>query len=325
MTNRGRDADLATELRVGIDTGQLRLWFQPIVATGTGQPVGVESLVRWQHPARGLLGPAEFMEVAETTGLVIPLGQWVLEEACRVAVDLAGRADGALTVGVNLSGRQLSDLAFVDQVRSTLHAQGCPAGHVVFEVTETAQARDLATVIDALRQLQDLGAGVALDDFGTGYSSLIYLKHVSADDLKIDRSFIQGLGTDRIDTAIVTSLIRLAHELNVRCVAKGVETVEQLELLDSLGCNFAQGYLFSRPLDERALGAWLDQRVHLGELAVPEGDSYRPAVGTIVTMNKAGASRQTIAAALNADGSRTVRGVRWSVRSVGQVLGDAVE
>lgn len=311
---------LAEELRVGVAAHQLRLLYQPIIDLSTGQAASVEALVRWQHPERGLLGPEEFIDVAERTGLVLPLGAWVLEEACHLAASLQRSRDTLLTVSVNLSGRQLSDRGLVGTVRGALARHGCRADRLVFEVTETALVTDMGTAIESLRELQELGAGVAIDDFGTGYSSLLYLRYLSANDLKIDRSFISGLGRDSYDTAIVASLITLAHNLNVRCVAEGVETVAQHELLRQLGCDFAQGYLFGRPVPAEALTTWL------GEQATPATPSLAPATrlspekARIVAMHENGASSHTIAAALNADGRRTSRGLRWSTKSVALTL-----
>ncbi len=249
------------ELRRGIAANQLRLHYQPIMNLATGRPVGVEALIRWQHPVRGLLGPLEFVELAEHTDLILPLGAWVLHEACRVAVRLQNRSAGPFTVAVNLSARQLSDRGLVPTVRAALDAHGCTADRLVFEVTETAPVTDMAAAVDSMRELRELGAGVAIDDFGTGYAPLLYLKQLSANDLKIDRSFVDGLGGGSYDTAMVASIISLAHSLNVRCVAEGVETVEQLQLLKQLGCDFAQGYLFSRPVNEQTLNAWLDRAI----------------------------------------------------------------
>lgn len=189
-------AIVAEELRHGISAHELRLHYQTIMSLVSCEPVGVEALVRWQHPVRGLLAPAHFMDIAEDTGLVFPLGAWVLHEACRMAVALQDRTGPALTVAVNLSGRQLSDPGLLETVRAALEAQGCDANRLVFEITETALVTDMAVAVASLRELRRLGAGVALDDFGTGYASLLYLKQLAADDLKIDRSFVSGLGQD---------------------------------------------------------------------------------------------------------------------------------
>ncbi|MBW3638872.1 MAG: EAL domain-containing protein, partial [Actinobacteria bacterium] len=213
-------------------------------------------------------------------------------------------------------GRQLSDPGLVATVRAALQAHGCAAGRLVFEVTETALVTDMSTAIESMQQLQTLGAGVAIDDFGTGYSTLLYLKHLSANDLKIDRSFVRGLGVDSYDTAMVASLISLAHNLGVRCVAEGVETIEQFTLLEQLGCDFAQGYLFSRPVDAAALEAWLDRHV---TTAAPPSQADAPCISPparILALLEQGAGPHTLAAVLNSDGHRTADGVRWSARSV---------
>jgi EAL domain-containing protein (putative c-di-GMP-specific phosphodiesterase class I) len=315
---------IADELRRGIATDELQLHYQPIMHLASGQAVGVEALVRWQHPVRGLLAPQAFIDLAEQTELILPLGAWVLHEACRMAVSLQDRPGAPMTVAVNLSGRQLSDRALVRTVTAALQAAGCSADRLVFEVTETALVTDMAAAADSLRELQALGAGVAIDDFGTGYAPLTYLKQLAADDLKIDRSFVRGLGTDSYDTAIVTSLISLAHNLNVRCVAEGVETLEQLTLLQQLGCDFAQGFLFSRPIDATSLGIWLDLRLTTDLPGLPPTPPETSQVPRILAMHQNGASVHTIAAALNAEGSHTVRGRRWSANSVTQTMGEAL-
>ncbi len=338
------------ELRYGIGADQLRLLYQPIMSLVSGQPVGVEALVRWQHPERGLLAPVDFIDVAEDTGLVLSLGGWVLHEACRMAVSLQGCSGTPLTVAVNLSGRQLSDRGLVATVQAALAAHGCGADRLVFEVTETALVTDMAAAVDSLRELQRLGAGVALDDFGTGYAPLLYLKQLGADDLKIDRSFVSGLGKDVYDTAIVASLISLAHDLDVRCVAEGVETLEQLQ---QLGCDFAQGYLFCRPTDAVSLQVWLDRRMverHGADIAqgyffgrraglealpaptadrstadgshgrISQSDRSAKAAAVAAAMFTAGASTATVAAALNAGGTTAPSGRRWHATSVKRLL-----
>jgi diguanylate cyclase len=313
---------LAEDLRRGIAAHELRLHYQPIIALASGQAVGVEALVRWQHPVRALLVPQAFIDLAEQTELILPLGAWVLHEACRMAVFLQDRPGVLMTVAVNLSGRQLSDRGLVGTVRAALQAAGCSADRLVFEVTETALVTDMAAAVDSLRELQALGAGVAIDDFGTGYAPLTYLKQLAADDLKIDRSFVRGLRSNSYDTAIVASLISLAHNLNVRCVAEGVETVEQLTLLQQLGCDFAQGFLFSGPVDAMSLGGWLDRHLTAGAPDLPPAPpaSQEP---RILAMHQKGASVYTIAASLNAEGGHTVRGRRWTAKSVTQTLLDA--
>lgn len=311
---------LADELRQGIASDQLRLHYQPIMELATGRVTGVEALVRWQHPVRGLLLPQAFIGLAEHTELIRPLGAWVLNEACRMAVAMQERPYAPMTVAVNLSGRQLSDRGLLGIVQDALQAAGCSADRLVFEVTETALVTDMAAAVDSLREMQALGAGVAIDDFGTGYAPLTYLKRLAADDLKIDRSFVQGLGSDSCDTAIVASLISLAHNLNVRCIAEGVETVEQLARLQELGCDFAQGFLFSRPLDPASLDGWLDRNLPAAAPDLPPAPPGMTQQSRIREMHQDGVSVHTIAAALNAEGSRTGRGRRWTATSVTRAL-----
>jgi EAL domain-containing protein (putative c-di-GMP-specific phosphodiesterase class I) len=321
-----READaggVVGQLRRGIEDGELRLHYQPIVELTAARPIASEALVRWQHPHRGLVGPAEFIDVAERSGLVVPLGDWVLREACRTAAAWGADEEDderPVRVTVNLSARQLSDGSLVDSLRASLDETGCPAERLVFEVTETAVMSDLSTAVRTLTALKDLGVGLAIDDFGTGYSSLLYLKHFPVDSIKIDRSFVAGLGREADDSAIVAATISLAHSVDVRCVAEGVETVEHLDLLRAMGCDYAQGFLFSRPLELADLRDWFD--AHL----VPRGPSPRPAhsspaIATVVTeMLASGASLHTIAAALNARGSRTDKGTRWSSRSIAHLV-----
>ena len=223
----------------------------------TGRPIGVEALVRWQHPDHGLLSPGHFIRVADNYGLAVPLGTWVINQACRMAV-LLERRGTPLTVAVNVSGTQLSDDRLVATVENALEAYGCTADRLVFEVTETALVTDMSSAVRSLNKLQQLGAEVSLDDFGTGYAPFMYLKQFSANHLKIDKSFIDGLCGSVCDQAIVGSLITLAHELGMRCVAEGIEKPDQLALLRRMGCDVGQGYHFRRPTDGASFVAWLD-------------------------------------------------------------------
>jgi diguanylate cyclase len=248
------------ELRRGINEGALRVHYQPRVDLRTGRTIGVEALVRWQHPTRGLLPPSEFITMAEESGLVRPLGAWVLGETLRQADTWRreGRRGAGLEFAVNLSARQLSDPDLVAMVEGALRLRNIEPSHLLLEITETALMADPNGALVSLTALKKLGVGLAVDDFGTGYSSLTYLKKFPIDELKIDRSFINGLGSDSGDSAIVGSCIDLAHAVGIRAVAEGVETSGQVQTLKAMGCDLAQGYHFARPLPAPDLREWLD-------------------------------------------------------------------
>ena len=249
---------LLGDLRRGVGAGELRLHYQPRVQVSTGVLAGVEALVRWQHPTRGLLPPSDFIEVAEESGLIRTLGAWILDEAVAQAVRWQREAPDAAPVemAVNLSARQLADPALVDAVVAALARHRLDPSLLVLEITETALMGDPEAALATLSALRALGVGLAVDDFGTGYSSLTYLKRFPIDELKIDRSFVAGLGTDPGDSAIVASCIQLARALGLRAVAEGVETETQRLALVDLGCDLAQGYHYARPLTPDALRAW---------------------------------------------------------------------
>jgi diguanylate cyclase (GGDEF)-like protein len=236
----------ATEaaLRHGIEAGELIVHFQPELSVDTTEIVGVEALVRWDRPGVGIVSPAEFIPIAEETGLIVPLGAWVLRQACREARTFD---DGHVVVRVNVSARQLTDPGLADVVAEALADSGLPAERLCLEVTESVVMEDAERSIAALEALRALGISVALDDFGTGYSSLSYLRRLPIDGLKIDRSFIRGLGHEAEDDSIVASVIELARALNVDVTAEGVETPEQHARLRAGGCDTMQGFLFARP------------------------------------------------------------------------------
>ncbi|MCU1588982.1 MAG: diguanylate cyclase [Frankiales bacterium] len=314
------DLPLTDGLLAGIATGQLRLHYQPMVSLVTGAVVGVEALVRWQHPEHGLLAADAFIDAAELSGVVVPLGEWVVNEACRAAVRLRSRDADAPFVAVNLSARQLSDRSIADTVRDALDRHGCKGQWLAIEITETAEVKVMAAAVASLTELKHLGIRLAIDDFGTGYSTLQYLTTLPADVLKLDRSFIAALGREPGDTALVASVISLARNVGVECVAEGIETVAQLKVLQQLGCQFGQGYYFSRPIDETALIEWLDKRVPVGSRPGRPHPIRSPETARILAMCQSGTSAHTVAAALNAGNSRTTRGRRWSASAVEGVV-----
>ncbi len=256
---------LLGELRAGITAGELRLHYQPQVELRTAEFTGVEALVRWQHPTRGLLPPSEFIDVAEESGLIRELGTWVMQEAVAQAArwNRDGVTNSRPQMAVNLSTRQLAQPDIVALVQSALSDHGLDAAQLILEITETALVKDPAAALSTLTQLKALGVKIAIDDFGTGYGSLTYLQQFPIDELKIDRSFVTGLGTDDDGeaSAIVAACVQLAHAVGIHAVAEGVETEAHRQALIDLGCELAQGYLFSRPLTAPALVEWLtDQK-----------------------------------------------------------------
>ncbi len=239
---------LEIDLRKSVDRRELLLHYQPIVDLGTGRMVGMESLIRWKHPQRGLVPPGQFIPLAEETGMIVPIGRWVLEEACRQTREWQLIGMPQVRVSVNISVIQFQQPDFVDSVREALDRSGLPAEMLCLEITENIAMTNVQTVIRTINELRELGVALSIDDFGTGYSSLSYLKRFRVHTLKIDRSFIQEVTTDEESAAIVTALIAMSKRLNIRSLAEGVETREQVEFLIEHGCNEIQGFWFSKPL-----------------------------------------------------------------------------
>jgi diguanylate cyclase (GGDEF)-like protein len=242
--------DTEIELRQSIVDGDLLVYYQPIVTLSDGRVVGHEALVRWAHPTRGLVFPDVFIPVAEETGLIVPLGAWVLREACRQAKRFQAfdPSYAKLTMSVNLSGAQLAQADLTELVASAVQDAGIRPEHLQLEMTESVLMSDAAATITVLTTLKSLGVRLGIDDFGTGYSSLAYLRRFPVDVIKIDRTFVNGLGKDLEDSAVVAAVISLADTLGLTTVAEGVETALQRDCLLSLGCVRAQGYLFARPV-----------------------------------------------------------------------------
>jgi len=240
------------EIRRALDNNEFVLFYQPKVALADKRIVGVESLIRWDHPERGILGPDEFIEVAEETGTIIDIGSWVIEEACRACRTLSEQVGRQIQVAINISPRQFRDPNLVATMRRSLREARLDPKHIEVEITETMLMQDVAAAQDTVERLSDLGVSLAIDDFGTGYSSLNYLKRFPINTVKVDRSFVMGLPSNADDMAITRAVIAMAHQLKMEVVAEGVETPEQLDFLASQACEYAQGWLFAKalPLDE---------------------------------------------------------------------------
>jgi diguanylate cyclase (GGDEF)-like protein len=246
-------ATLEKELRQGIAEEQFELYYQPQVGAA-GEFTGVEALVRWAHPRRGLVEPGEFIGVAEETGLILPLGNWILRTACRqMAAWAAQPATATFKVAINVSARQFQQPEFVEQVVGALRDSGADPRRLTLELTESLLVHDVENVIEKMAALKTVGVNFALDDFGTGYSSLFYLKRLPLDQLKIDRSFVRDMLTDSDDAAIARMIVALGQTLGLEVIAEGIETIEQRDFLTGTGCHRYQGYLFSRPLPLAAI------------------------------------------------------------------------
>ncbi|MDQ1522021.1 MAG: hypothetical protein QOI55_3094, partial [Actinomycetota bacterium] len=242
-----RHLEMESDLHRALERGELRLVYQPAYELETDRIVGVEALVRWDHPKRGLVLPGEFIGVAEETGLIMDIGQWTIVEACRQARQWRDDGSSPRTLWVNLSARQLASADLPMIVRDALERHDLPPGAIGLELTESALIEEAEAAGSMLRELEALGVRLAIDDFGTGYSSLLYLQRYHVDVLKVDRSFVSGLGTNDDDTAITSAVINLGHNLGMEVSAEGVETPTQLNRLRELGCDTACGYYLERP------------------------------------------------------------------------------
>ena len=247
-----------SELRLAIERDEFVLHYQPQVDLGSGRIIGMEALIRWQHPQRGLVSPSEFIAIAEETGLIVPIGAWVLRRACQQNRQWQRDGFAPLRIAVNVSARQFAQIDLAATVAAVLLNAGLAPENLEIELTESLIMSDVGQAIVALRAIRALGVRIAVDDFGTGYSSLAYLKRLPIDVLKIDRAFVADIGAgDGDDAAIVTSIITLAHALKLKVIAEGVETGEQHDFLRRHGCDEMQGYYFSKPVDADAFAALL--------------------------------------------------------------------
>jgi diguanylate cyclase (GGDEF)-like protein len=317
------------ELVTAVEQEQFRLHYQPIVVPRIGGVHAVEALLRWEHPEHGLVEPQDFIHIAEATGLIIPIGEWVLREACRQGRQLHD-AGHHLGVSVNLSAKQLDDPTMLHHLHDALSRSAFPPTSLTIEVTETSMIDDTESALAAFQGIKELGVRLVVDDFGTGYSSLAYLRRYPVDGIKIDRSFVRDVVDNDDDRAIVASIVDLARDLDLWTVAEGVETQEQLACLMHMGCEFIQGYLFSRPVPA-------DQLADLARALAgptrpiprPRADPNRADVvddvapdlhARMLQLAADGCSVHTVAAMLNSEGLRTPRGLRWHPRSVARSL-----
>jgi diguanylate cyclase (GGDEF)-like protein len=313
-----------SELRHAASNGELLLHYQPIVDLVSAETRGYEALLRWEHPTEGCLNAGQFIGLAESSGLVKELTLPLFERACRAAAHLAAQPGPHPFIAFNLSATQLADPRLVHHLQEAIDQAGIHRSQITIEITETALLTDIEQALPMLHQLRDSGVSVALDDFGTGYSSLVHLKQLPVDKVKIDRAFIAGMARNNDDFAIVASVVHLATTLGLTCVAEGVESFEQVKLLQSLECQMAQGFLWSPavPVDELPVKG---HQLSLGGLSRPSETLPvdRLAQDRILRLHQSGASLHTIASALNNSGERTARGVRWQPRSVAQVIARA--
>jgi EAL domain-containing protein (putative c-di-GMP-specific phosphodiesterase class I) len=271
---------LVTDLHRAVERRELIPHFQPVVDLATGRTVAVEALVRWQHPEHGLLEPSDFLPIAEGSGIMAELGRHILEESCRTVARWNAELslDAPLSVSVNLAAQQLVAPGFDADVRAVVEDTGIDPWLLWLEITESALMTDVRATERTLSALRDLGLHLSVDDFGTGYSSLTYLKRFPVESLKIDRSFVAGLGADAEDTTIVELLVELAHRLGISVVAEGIETAEQARLLSAMGCDYGQGYRFGRPMPAASVAQQL-RRERQPAAALPSKATGSPGFG----------------------------------------------
>jgi diguanylate cyclase (GGDEF)-like protein len=252
-----RRVALEDDLRNALDESQFLVHYQPQFDLTRGRIIGAEALLRWQHPKLGLVPPSHFLPIAEETGLIVPIGDWILRVACDQNAQWSRSGHRGLRVAVNVSSQQFLEAGFADVVRKALEESGLAPPSLELEITESSLLSDVEITVNTLGHLKDMGVRLAIDDFGTGYSSLAYLKRLPIDVLKIDQSFVRTLTTDPADATITEAIVRLASGLNLSTIAEGVETLEQLLLLGSYGCNRMQGFLFGKPVPAEMFVRWL--------------------------------------------------------------------
>ena len=254
--NAAQRLTLESALHHAIENQQLQLYYQPQVDLSSGEIVGAEALLRWQHPEWGFVSPGKFIPIAEETGLIIPLGEWVLQTACTQAKTWLHQ-NGLQTVSVNLSARQFNQTNLTQKLVKLLTETGLEPSCLELEVTETMLMQDKQSALLILNHLRKIGVQISIDDFGTGYSSLSYLQHFPFDRLKIDQSFVRNIVSNKNNMAIITAVISMAHDLKLQVTGEGVETTEELAFLRQQNCDVIQGYLFSKPIPPAEFGILL--------------------------------------------------------------------
>jgi EAL domain-containing protein (putative c-di-GMP-specific phosphodiesterase class I) len=271
--------ELEMDLRDAITRSEFFLVYQPTFNLGDMRPTGVEALIRWRHPTRGIVEPGDFVPLLETTGLIIAVGKWVLQEACRQGAAWR-QAEIAIGMAVNVSARQLDTDEFVGDVRDALSESGLDTGALTLEITETTLMRNLKETARRLTAIRELGVRIAIDDFGTGYSSLAHLQQFPVDELKIDRSFISHLTENAEGETLVHTLVQLGKALSIETLAEGVEQQRELSILQEEQCDSGQGFLYARPLDAAAAETFLRAKCATPDLAHAPQRSGRHAVNT---------------------------------------------
>jgi len=278
---------MENDLRRALEREEFRVYYQPIVSLDNGQLAGFEALIRWQHPERGFVNPSDFIPLAEDTGLVIPIGEWVLKRACQQLAQWQWQspANRQLFMSVNLSSKQVTQPDLVETIREILEQTRVEAKHLKLEITESAVMENADMAARLLRRLKALGVQLSIDDFGTGYSSLGYLHRFPVNTLKIDRSFVGRIGEAAENIEIVRTIVSLAENMGMEVVAEGVETLSQLTQLRKLNCQYGQGYLFSRPVDADSVTAWISKRPHWqADLFPAVNEHHAPARQTVMQL-----------------------------------------
>ncbi len=257
---------LESDLRRAVERNEFILYYQPQVTLPAGKIVAMETLVRWQHPDLGLVPPDKFIPLCEETGLIVPIGEWILTAACEQLLTWRKQGMGVRRIAVNLSGHQIQQKNLPEMVEKVLLETGCPSGSLELEITEGFIMQHPEQAISVLQQIRKLGVELSIDDFGTGHSSLNYLKRLPINRLKVDRSFVWDIGENPDGEAITRAIIAMGQSLNLNITAEGIETPEQREFVESHGCNEAQGFLFSRPLPAEGISELLERGISIPEI-----------------------------------------------------------